>query len=106
MGLGLFVTIGISLVIIAVVLGIGAYIMTEIYDQMPLPPATAENTSTYQHNITNATLVAMNTTASWLNIFVIVAIAVGLIGMIFMFAGGASDGGYRRGGGGGGRTRL
>ena len=81
-----FIAIGIGLVIVAVVLGIGAYVVSEIGDSLP-QGGVAEN-------VTNYSLAAMGTAGSWLNIFVIVAIAVAIIGLIFMFAGGAS--GQRR----------
>lgn len=100
---GVFIAIGIGLVIVAVILGIGAYVQTEIYSSMPLPDKPNE-TAYVQHNITNATLAAMNTAGSWLNIFVIVAIAVAIIGLIFMFAGTTGGRGSTRGRG--GRTRL
>lgn len=82
-----FIAIGIGLVIVAVVLGIGAYVVSEVGDELPQ--------GTVAENVTNMSLAAMGTAANWLNIFVIVAIAVAIIGLIFMFAGGAS-GGRRR----------
>lgn len=81
-----FIAIGIGLVVVAVVLGIGAFVVSEIEEELP-QGGVAEN-------VANFSLEAMNTAGSWLNIFVIVAIAVAIIGLIFMFAGTA--GGRRR----------
>jgi len=81
-----FIAIGIGLVVVAVVLGIGAYVVSEIETELPQ--------GGIPENIANFSLEAMNTAGSWLNIFVIVAIAVAIIGLIFMFAGTA--GGRRR----------
>jgi len=81
-----FIAIGIGLVVVAVVLGIGAYVVSEVESELPQ--------GTVAENVANFSLEAMNTAGSWLNIFVIVAIAVAIIGLIFMFAGTA--GGRRR----------
>ena len=77
-----FIAIGIGLVVVAVVLGIGAYVVSEVETELPQ--------GTVAENVANFSLEAMNTAGSWLNIFVIVAIAVAIIGLIFMFAGTAS----------------
>jgi high-affinity Fe2+/Pb2+ permease len=103
---GIFIAIGIGLLIVAVVLTIGSYFMYELYDEMPLP-AKPNESQTAQHNITNESLKAINTAGSWLNVFTIVAIAVAIVGLIFLFAGGVTRGevrGMSRGRG--GRRRL
>jgi len=102
---GIFIAIGIGLVIVAVILGIGAYVMEEIYDTMDSPASV--NETFIEHNITNNTLQAMNTAGSWVNIYTIIAIAVAIVGLIFLFAGGVTRGevrGMARGRG--GRRRL
>jgi len=109
---GLFIAIGIGLVIVAVILGIGAYTVLEIQDELPTGLNSSGETGVgayapVSRNITNETLHGIQTAGEWLNIFVIVAIAVAIIGLIFMFAGTASGrGGGRASRGGGGRQRL
>lgn len=106
---GVFTAIGIGLVVVAILLGLGSYIITEIEDNSPTglnSTGEGDEDNTAVRNITGHANQAVNTAGSWLNIFVIVAIAVAIIGLIFMFAGGVSGGRGVARGGGGGRQRL
>ena len=108
---GIFIAIGIGLVIVAVVLGIGATVVLEIQDEMPTGLNGSGDTgqgswAPVSRNITNETLQGIQTASEWLNIFVIVAIAVAIIGLIFLFAGGVTRGEVRGMSRGGGRRRL
>jgi hypothetical protein len=87
--MGALASLAIGLVVVGVTLGVGALILTQIYNQT-LSQVGGDTTQTAP-KVVDYALSSMGTTGSWLSTVVIVAVAAVIIGLIivaFRFVGG------------------
>lgn len=87
--MGALASLAIGLVVVGVTLGVGALILTQIYNQTLTQ--VGSNTAAVAPTVVGYALSSMGTAGSWLSTVVIVAIAAVIIGLIivaFRFVGG------------------
>jgi hypothetical protein len=87
--MGALAALAIGLVVVGVTLGVGALILTQIYNQTLTQ--VGSNADATAPTVVQAALTAIGTTGSWLGTVVVVAIAAVIIGLIlvaFRFVGG------------------
>jgi hypothetical protein len=87
--MGALASLAIGLVVVGVTLGVGALILTQIYNQTL--SQVGGNTTKTAPVVVGYALTSMGTAGSWLSTVVIVAVAAVIIGLIivaFRFVGG------------------
>jgi hypothetical protein len=77
MGIGDLQTIGISFVVIAIVLGLGASVLTDIQ--------TTQGSTTLSYNISGFGLTSLNTLGKWLPTIALVAVVAIIVGLVMVY---------------------